>query len=826
MSSDSTWFESLPKAGSRTTRAAPITIESAMGSEGAPVLTARPQPPAPIAGGDWFDRLSKAPAGGVAAKPEYSVPPGKMSGLSANIGGAQLPSAPSFDTTEQQAENEARGQPELRQGPPEQSIGNVLAAVPAGLYHGVATLPNLPTHAANAVGRVMAGLTSRGYNRLTPPINENPTNYLPGGAIAEGVHNASAAASNTIATGGVAGGIAPFLRAGSVPSAIATAIGQTPPSVVAGAMTGALAQKTAEDMASEPYKGIAGVGANMLAGMATAGGIAAAGNALHRPIPQDVAAMARMARDEYGLPIRAGHVTDSRAIKTLDSSLKSVPLSGHGHVDADVQEAFNRAISRQMGEDAIKVTPGVINAARERIGGVMNDIGARTSLILDNQALNNLADIYHKATLPESGLDPNQIRQVHAHIDKIVNVSAQNNGAVPGDVYQNMTRFGETLHSLQNSQSSTAANLGKDIRNTLDGMLDRSVSPEDAGALRQARAQWKVMRTIEPLTLRADTAGGASPSTGDIIPEQLRGVVNRSYDRAARAEPGEIPLHDLARIGQRLLKELRSSTTSERTNLLQQLKAAGAGAAAAVSGGHLLGTNPTIDPLTALGGAAAATGLARGASSVLRSTGYADRLIEGGLNPRPSTGEAIMRSVLPLAAGIGERELDAAGGPTINPETGLPQFNLADAQKSNAAKTVAQKLTDGSFPDHASLSAWIGENKKELRASFGGQGVQNISAVASLMRRAKSGNEDVVFHSMMKETPNPLLRHAMASAGIQSSGDLIAKIIENPDIMKEMRARVTDGKISPMTAKRIAASLHGSVASNVLRPHEDTEKRQ
>ena len=80
------------------------------------------------------------------------------------------------------------------------------------------------------------------------------------------------------------------------------------------------------------------------------------------------------------------------------------------------------------------------------------------------------------------------------------------------------------------------------------------------------------MKTIEPLTLRADVVGGATPSTGNINPAGLRAVVNRSFGNAAYAEPGQVPLNDLANIGQRFLKETPSSQTSERSNIFRWLE--------------------------------------------------------------------------------------------------------------------------------------------------------------------------------------------------------------------------------------------------------------
>ena len=50
-----------------------------------------------------------------------------------------------------------------------------------------------------------------------------------------------------------------------------------------------------------------------------------------------------------------------------------------------------------------------------------------------------------------------------------------------------------------NSSDSNIANYGGQIREALRDSLQRSLSPDDVAAYQSARAQWKNMKTIEPL---------------------------------------------------------------------------------------------------------------------------------------------------------------------------------------------------------------------------------------------------------------------------------------------------------------------------------------
>lgn len=719
-----------------------------------------------------------------------------------------------YESPSEKTSTESPPVQQLGQGPLP-SWSNLAGAVPAGLYSGLAKAANLPNAALNTVSGVMKGIGGPDYGTLKMPFEENPGGYQPQGEWATNLHGGAEAVSNTAALGAGAKLLAPLLPAGSAPEIAARAIGNTPPSVIAASAAGGAAENPIAEQVPERLQPIARVGANLAAGGLTSGVEAAAGNAARSAPDIGTAELADMARNTYNIPVRAGQITDNRLIRTADSVLKSVPFSGHGAVDDDAQLALNRAVSQTMGEDSNKITPEVMNAARTRIGGVMNDIGARTNLALDQPALDRLTDISDRAGLAESGLDERQTNQVRAHVDKILDIAGQNGGIVPGDVYQNMTRQGETLHSLQNSNSPTAANLGNEIRRTLDGMLDRSVAPEDADALRQARGQWKAMRTIEPLTLRADVVGGASPATGDIIPSQLRGAVNKSYGRAAFAEPGQLPLNDLANIGQRFMKELNSSQTSERGIVQKMIHGAGEGI---IGGMGALGGERMMEhgvgPMTLLAAPLATVGVARGLSSVLRSDMLANRLIRNGMaqTPAQSALGAAGNASIPIAASATTRQLEAPAAPTINPATGLPQFNFKDNHdhaKITMANRIAQKIASGELADDPAIRQWISQNKRELRGLFGGSGIQNIILVTSLLRRSMGDKTkpETLFSALLKSKQVPELSEAMRNAKIETPSELASIAIMEPGFARTLAMKSTRNDVARSNQIRIAHSL-------------------
>lgn len=346
-------------------------------------------------------------------------------------------------------------------------------------------------------------------------------------------------------------------------------------------------------------------------------------NALLRASPvgmdPETLALAKVA-GENNIPVPIGKATDSRFVNMLDSGARAMPFSGYGPQNAQVQEGFNRAVIKQFGEDAPKLTGNVISRAYDRIGAVFNDVASRTSLTLDQPLQNELARISSLAA--DAGLDASQVTAINRRINHIWDLAVNNNGVIPGKQYQEMTRKGEALDLLQGSRSTTSGQLAGQIREALDDALTRSASAEDVAALRQARTEYKALKTVEPLSLRADTPGGVTPSTGDIPPAQLLGRVQQQYKNAARAEPGELPMLDLARVGQRFVKEASTSNTAERSSAMNMLRA-GPTIAAALTGGGLAAGGAGLPAAAAATVATAA--LPRAVGSILRSEGLVRR---------------------------------------------------------------------------------------------------------------------------------------------------------------------------------------------------------
>lgn len=396
------------------------------------------------------------------------------------------------------------------------------------------------------------------------------------------------------------------------------------------AMTGALGQGVTEST-GDPLLGAAATAAFPAAIRASG----AAANALVGHVDPNTAQLAATARNAFGIPIGTGELSSNPSIRFANSVVNKLPGSGGVAHREEMQTNFNRSVAQTFGEDAPSITPQVMARARDRIGNVFEGVAQRTPVIhADPQLATELRQTIHdaQATMTPGEVEP-LIRQVH-NIASLVDPHTQ---TITGEIYQNLTRRGTPLDRAMQSPNPNIRNAARDIRESLDGAMERSAPQDVIDDLRQARAQWRNLRTVEPLVAKAPT--------GDISPALLQGRVNTSFKGThGAAYGGGGDLKTLSDIGQRFMKEPPSSGTSERGLIMHLLGGAGAGGI-----GMLSGELPLKAALLAAGGTAGSALLGRGVGSGLRSNALTERLINRSLgNPTQTAfGNYLMGSTLP-----------------------------------------------------------------------------------------------------------------------------------------------------------------------------------
>ena len=289
----------------------------------------------------------------------------------------------------------------------------------------------------------------------------------------------------------------------------------------------------------------------------------AASYVIPKPNAQTIA-LARKA-NELGIPLRPDMLTDNRLVNMLGETLEKVPLAGAKTEQRRV--AFNQAIMRQIGADpkATKLTPDVFDKAISSSGQKIGDISARATVPLDTAFISAIDSHVADASKFET-----------ADVAKVVNNYADElrakavNGVIPGEAFRKLnTKIGGQIRTTTNGDLKHALSL---FQEDMHDALSRNLSPADRVALSAARKQYANAKTLEPLV--------AKSTEGDISPAGLMGAISATKSQKsalARGRGGE--LSDIAKVGQRFLKEQPTSGTAER-GLIYSLLGGGAGAGA------------------------------------------------------------------------------------------------------------------------------------------------------------------------------------------------------------------------------------------------------
>ena len=341
---------------------------------------------------------------------------------------------------------------------------------------------------------------------------------------------------------------------------------------------------------------------------------------------------AQLARDYQALGGKLGgtEVSASPFLKYLDSTAKHLPLMGSTGHDEAIQNAFNRAVSTQMGTPADKITPKVMDATKTRLGNEFDQLAAQIPIHADDQLLSDLSAVETQAgeELPESTMKP-----INKQLNDVLSAVGPD-GQITGAQYQALTRKGTPLMRAMDSTDPNVRHYAGQIREALDSAMERSAPPELLGRLQKARYQYKVMKTIEPLVQGTES--------GNISPARLKTNVAKSFKNLAYDGAG--PMGTLARAGQAFFKEAPNSGTAQRELAINLLT----GGALADLGYHAV-NNPELLAAHGLnaGTALLGAGAMRGALGAARSESAANWLLNRAENPAaPQLSQAMRERLL------------------------------------------------------------------------------------------------------------------------------------------------------------------------------------
>ncbi|MDV2985099.1 UNVERIFIED_CONTAM: cell wall hydrolase [Methylobacteriaceae bacterium AG10] len=387
----------------------------------------------------------------------------------------------------------------------------------------------------------------------------------------------------------------------------------------------------------------AALGVTLGGGMAGAG--AAARGTLNRLTGATSPELAQLARSAQGrgFPVRAAEISNSPLVRGADAALSKIPGMGYGGIDATKQAALNRGVAQIIGEDVNRITPTVMQTARDRIGKVFDRVAKDSWIRNDEELSGALGGIMGQAV---EALPKDKLGQLQKLVTGTILPKFGTLGEMEGSAYQALTRKGSTLSLLQDSGDPTIAHFARQIRGALDDALERSAGPELAGELRQARTQYRALKVIESLV---------DDTSGNIDAAALRSAVGKATDGMAYGRGGD--LAELARIAG-TFGPPKGGGAAPDTTFGKVVKA---GQLAGAAGGAAMGINqfaPVLAPYASAAALPAVGAMAGGrvVSQILRSPTVSNRLIDRALG----TGQAGPINRLAALAGEGSYAPTAA----------------------------------------------------------------------------------------------------------------------------------------------------------------------
>ena len=276
---------------------------------------------------------------------------------------------------------------------------------------------------------------------------------------------------------------------------------------------------------------------------AVVGGVAKAATSLAQPFQNQLSKVSnenvKILRDA-GVPVDVAQATGSQFLNRTKAALNDNPFTAGKEAEfiAAQQGAYNKAIAKTMGEDATAITPDIISNAKNRLGGIYDDLYNRYGAKISGQVYKDLASIRDQSLM----VLPKGDETIKNIVNDVINKASQNRSLLTGEQYQAQK---EILDKLS-AQGGAMSLFAQEVKETLLSGLKNSIkNPEDIALLKTTNKQYGNMKKIEDVTLK-DPQGNVSPS---LLSNSL---ATKGKRNAIYAEDNE--LAKLARAGKDILQ--------------------------------------------------------------------------------------------------------------------------------------------------------------------------------------------------------------------------------------------------------------------------------
>lgn len=280
--------------------------------------------------------------------------------------------------------------------------------------------------------------------------------------------------------------------------------------------------------------------------------------------------------NEGGIPVAPHQLVENRVLQFLGESAENVPLSGGGKTRKARAEGFSRGLAALIDPEAAqgvrvldqRTFRDLQDMAGKRIGDVYDRLGG-----VPRKAIGDVVEA--AAQHSEAG-----IRETIATFARRLDATAdQHGGAVPGPMLRQLrTDAARLARETKASRSDLSAAYDSLVKH-LDDSIVPLVADGDVPLLAEARRQYAVSKTLEPLVARHPN--------GKIPPGALHTALTsteKGRTRMARGTAGE--QGDYARLGKEILEEnVLSDSPTHHTSF----RGAGAMATGGLAGAYYLG---------------------------------------------------------------------------------------------------------------------------------------------------------------------------------------------------------------------------------------------
>lgn len=247
---------------------------------------------------------------------------------------------------------------------------------------------------------------------------------------------------------------------------------------------------------------------------------------------------------ERGIPLTPSEATGSLLLRDVETRLPMMSRSAQ-------QEALNREVASSFGGTTLG--RDAFNIAAGRIGNVFDQVLGDTKLVIDTGS-NFKQRIQTIAGVMESELGADLPPKFAARVRDLLELPDNTLGPRLQAERTKLVKAEGAVTDPAKKEAITA------LREQIDDVIERSLTPENATDWRTARAEWRNLNTV----MRA-MGTSAEGSQGNIDTQRLANELQRQYGKSRYQRGMTDPtLQEVSDIGQNLINRQANLSPAER----------------------------------------------------------------------------------------------------------------------------------------------------------------------------------------------------------------------------------------------------------------------